>query len=171
MPMSRSVPAAWQAIALAAFAASGIAGGARAASSGASFTVTANAEVEIPTTVRGRETVKLEPALRVVPGDEVIYTLEIRNPGALPLPPPRVDFPVPEHLRYVEDSAVGPGAQVSYSVDGGQTFGAPESLQVIGPDGRKRPATAADYTHIRWQLKHTLRAHAVAFAHFRAIVK
>jgi hypothetical protein len=34
-----------------------------------------------------------------------------------------------------------------------------------------RPATAADYTHIRWQLKHSLKGNSVAFARFRAVVK
>ena len=64
------------------------------------------------------------PADRVVPGDEVIYTLEIRNTGARSLPPPTVDYPVPEHMRYVADSAVGAGAEVSYSIDGGRSFDA-----------------------------------------------
>jgi hypothetical protein len=34
-----------------------------------------------------------------------------------------------------------------------------------------RLATAADYTHIRWQLKHSLKANSAAFARFRAVVK
>jgi uncharacterized repeat protein (TIGR01451 family) len=138
---------------------------------GERLSVKAIAEVEITAVERGREIVRLLPADRVVPGDQVIYTVEIRNQGAMTLPPPKVDYPIPEHMRYVEDTAAGPGADVSFSVDGGRTFDRAESLKVTGVDGRKRPATAADYTHIRWQLKHTLKGNSVAFARFRAVVK
>ena len=86
------------------------------------------------------------------------------------LPPPRVDFPIPRHARYLENTAAGPGAEVSFSVDGGHTFDRPEHLKVVGPDGRTRPASAADYTHIRWQLKHILKGNSVAYARFRAVV-
>ena len=135
------------------------------------FSVKAIAEVEVTTLIGGRETVKLAPADRVVPGDQVIYTLEIRNNGAMSLPPPKVDYPVPEHMRYLDDSAAGPGADITYSVDGGHTFDRSEHLQVMGPDGNPRPAVGADYTHIRWQLKNILKGRSVAFARFRAIVK
>ena len=129
------------------------------------------AEVESRSLVAGREVVKLIPADRVVPGDRVIYTLEVRNTGATAVDAPIVTHPVPEHMRYVADSAVGPGAEVSYSVDGGHSFGRAESLKVPGVDGRPRPAVAADYTDIRWQLKNSLKANSVAFVRFRALVK
>jgi hypothetical protein len=135
------------------------------------FSVRAIAEVEVTSLNGERETVKLAPADRVVPGDQVIYTLEIRNKGAMSLPPPRVDYPIPEHMRYLDDTAAGPGAEITYSVDGGRTFDRPENLKVRGPDGQKRTATAADYTHIRWQLKNILKGKSVAFARFRAVVK
>jgi hypothetical protein len=135
------------------------------------FSVRAIAEVEVATLSGEREPVKLSPADRVVPGDQVIYTLEIRNKGAMSLPPPRVDYPIPEHMRYLDDTAAGPGAEITYSVDGGHSFDRPENLNVAGPDGQKRTATAADYTHIRWQLKNILKGKSVAFARFRAVVK
>jgi uncharacterized repeat protein (TIGR01451 family) len=129
------------------------------------------AEVEFRSRAAGRETVKLIPADRVVPGDRVIYTLEVRNTGATALETPIVTHPVPEHMRYVADSAVGPGAEVSYSVDGGHSFERAENLEVMGVDGRRRRAVAADYTHLRWQLKNSLKANSVAFVRFRALVK
>jgi uncharacterized repeat protein (TIGR01451 family) len=107
----------------------------------------------------------------VVPGDQVIYTVEIRNTGAEAVLAPSVAYAIPEHMRYVADSAVGPGAEVSYSIDGGRTFDRPENLKVAGPAGQLRPADAADYTHIRWQLKNSLKGNSVAFARFRAVVK
>ena len=139
---------------------------------GPRLAIKGTAEVAVvATSPDGRESVKLTPADRVVPGDQVIYTVEIRNKTAMALPPPRVDYRIPEHLRYVEDSASGPGADVTFSVDGGHRFDRPENLTVLGTDGRRHLATAADYTHIRWQLKNILKGHAVAFARFRAIVK
>jgi hypothetical protein len=145
--------------------------GAAAAPPDKKISVKAIAEVAVKISEGGRQTVHLQPADRVVPGDEVIYTLEIRNTTAMVRPPPTVDYPIPEHMRYVADSAVGAGALVGYSIDGGRTFGRPEELFVTGEDGKKRPAAAEDYTHIRWQLKHILKGNSVAFARFRAIVK
>jgi uncharacterized repeat protein (TIGR01451 family) len=129
------------------------------------------AEVESRSVVAGRETVKLIPADRVVPGDRVIYTLEVRNTAATAVEAPLFAYAVPEHMRYVANSAVGPGAEVSYSVDGGHSFEHAENLKVPGIDGRPRLALAGDYTHIRWQLKNSLKANSVAFVRFRALVK
>ena len=129
------------------------------------------AEVESTAGEAGHKVVKLIPADRVVPGDRVIYTLEVRNTGSTAIDAPSVSHPVPEHMRYVADSALGPGAEVSFSVDGGQNFERAENLKVQGPDGRLRSAVAADYTDIRWQLKNSLKANSVAFVRFRAVVK
>jgi hypothetical protein len=114
---------------------------------------------------------RMKPADRLVPGNQVVYTLEIRNTTQMSRPPPTIDYPVPEHMRYLADSAVGAGAEVTFSVDGGRTYAPPENLFVVGTDGQKRAATADDYTHIRWQLKHILKGNSVAFARFLAVVK
>jgi uncharacterized repeat protein (TIGR01451 family) len=132
--------------------------------------IRAIAEVESPSAEHGRDSPKLLPADRVVSGDRVIYTLEIRNTGAATALSPIVTYAVPEHMSYVADSAVGPAIEVSYSVDGGRSFDAPESLKVPTSAGQ-RLAVAADYTHIRWQLKKNLKANSVAFVRFRARVK
>jgi uncharacterized repeat protein (TIGR01451 family) len=129
------------------------------------------AEVESRTVQAGREIVKLIPADRVVPGDRVIYTLAVRNTGATAIAAPSFTYAIPEHMRYIADSAVGPGADVRYSVDRGRSFETPDGLNVHGPDGRLRPAVAADYTDIRWQLKNILKPNSVAFVRFRALVK
>jgi uncharacterized repeat protein (TIGR01451 family) len=136
-----------------------------------SIAVKAIAEVELHTVRDGREIFKLAPADRVVSGDWVIYTLEVRNTAATTIPPPTVTYPVPEHVSYVAESAVGPATEVSYSVDGGRTFDVTENLKIQDADGRPRPAAAADYTHIRWQLKNSLKGNSVAFVRFRARVK
>jgi hypothetical protein len=74
-------------------------------------------------------------------------------------------------MTYLPDTAVGPGTEVTYSVDAGRSFDAPENLRIQEPGGQLRAAAATDYTHIRWQLKNALKANSVAFVRFRARVK
>jgi len=133
--------------------------------------VRAVAEVRSKADPGGVGALRLTPATRVVPGDEVIYTLEVRNTGSASIRAPTVTYPVPAHMAFVADSATGPGAEVSYSVDGGITFGEPDTLRLTGEDGRARRAKASDYTHIRWKLKNNLKANSVAFTRFRTVVK
>jgi uncharacterized repeat protein (TIGR01451 family) len=119
------------------------------------------AEVAAHATEDGHDVTHLRIADRVAPGDEVFYTLEIRNTSAADVSAPTVVNPIPAHMQYVADSASGPGAEITFSADGGLTFRPPEDLD----------AKPSDYTHIRWQLRKTLKSHSVAFARFRAVVK
>jgi uncharacterized repeat protein (TIGR01451 family) len=124
------------------------------------LTVKAVAEVETRQTQDGREIVRLAPATRLAPGDAVIYTLEVRNSGAVTVRTPTVVYPVPAHMQMVADSATGPGTEVSFSVDGGHRFEPAD--EHVAPDA---------YTHVRWSFKNNLKANSVAFVRFRAIVK
>jgi uncharacterized repeat protein (TIGR01451 family) len=135
------------------------------------ISIKAIAEVEHSSQSQGRETTKLIPADRVVSGDTVIYTLEVRNTAPISVRRPVVTYAVPAHMTYMPESAVGPGTEVTYSSDAGRSFDAPENLTVQEPGGQLRAATAADYTHIRWQLKHALKGNSVAFVRFRARMK
>jgi uncharacterized repeat protein (TIGR01451 family) len=129
------------------------------------------AEVQTRITDHGRQVTKLQPADSVVPGDLVIYTLEARNVGPMSIDAPSVVQPVPAHMMYVAESATGPGAFITFSVDGGNSFDTPENLKVTAVGGKLRAAAAADYTHIRWQLRSLVKANSVAFLRFRARVK
>lgn len=111
---------------------------------------------------------KLRTAERVVPGDVLIYTVEVRNAGNYAAESAVVVQPVPNHMIYVADSAVGPGVDVDYSVDGGRTFGQPEDLKLAGA---VVTASAADYTHIRWRLRNRLKPNSIAYVRFRAQVR
>lgn len=135
------------------------------------LSIKAIAEVEQSSQALSRETTKLIPADRVVSGDSVFYTLEVRNTAPTSVQRPVVTYAVPAHMIYTADSAVGPGTQVTYSVDDGHSFDAPENLKIQEPGGNVRAATAADYTHIRWQLKNALKGNSVAFVRFRAQMK
>lgn len=133
--------------------------------------VTQVAEMEKTVTAAdGSKQTTLVPAALVPPGGEVVYTVKFENVGKQAATDVVVTNPVPEHTRYVANSAGGPGIEVTYSVDGGRTFGAPESLKVAA-EGGTRPATAADYTHLRFRLVNALPHGQVAYARFRAVVK
>jgi uncharacterized repeat protein (TIGR01451 family) len=129
------------------------------------------AEVEVPARQEGGNRTVMAPVDRVVPGDRVFYTLEIRNRGGADVVGPAITQPIPAHMLYVADSATGPGAEVTYSVDGGVIFDRPENLRKVGPDRRAHRAIASDYTHIRWKFRITLKPKSVAYARFRAVVK
>jgi hypothetical protein len=58
---------------------------------------------------------------------------------------------------------------VLFSVDDGRTFGRPDELTFVAPDGGARGAAAADYTHVRWILRAPLDAGATGIARFRAV--
>jgi uncharacterized repeat protein (TIGR01451 family) len=126
---------------------------------------------QVVTLADGRKQTKLVPAQPVVPGEQVIYTVTFENVGQKPATDVAIVNPVPEHTTYVAGSAGGPGTEVSFSVDGGRTWGAPEQLKLRAADGTERAATPADYTHVRWVLRNPLTPGAVAFARYRVVVK
>ena len=105
------------------------------------------------------------------PGDELVVTVTFTNVTTEAIDGVRITQPIPANMRYVENSAIGPGSEVLYSVDGGATYGQPNELRVVAADGARRAATPDDYTHIRWLLKAPLEAGARGFARLRAIVR
>jgi len=106
-----------------------------------------------------------------LPGDEVVYTVSFKNVSKQAADNIRITNPIPSEMRYLANSAFGPGSEVLYSVDGGQTYGVPKELTVKADDGSRRAADASDYTHIRWVLKAPLDSGAKGFARFRAVVR
>ncbi len=132
-------------------------------------TVVEKAEVVVD--ANGQQRTELGPVATAVPGDEVIYTLTFTNISDEAADNVRLTNPIPAELRYVENSAFGPGTQISYSIDDGASFADPDRLMVQVADGETRPATVDDFTHIRWTLQSPLEAGARGFARFRAIVR
>jgi hypothetical protein len=104
------------------------------------------------------------------PPEQLIVNVRFANVSERVLDSLRITSPVRADLRYVAQSASGPGSDVLFSVDNGQTFGRPEELTIATPDG-VRGAEAADYTHVRWVLRAPLDAGAVGVARFRAVLR
>jgi uncharacterized repeat protein (TIGR01451 family) len=114
---------------------------------------------------------ELVPVDVALPGDEVVYTVSFKNVGKQAADNIRITNPIPSEMRYLANSAFGPGSDVLYSVDGGLTYGVPKELTVKADNGTRRTADASDYTHIRWLMKAPLDAGAKGFARFRAVVR
>ena len=100
---------------------------------------------------QGRVQRRLVPPNRVIPGDELRYSVRFTNVGeeAVDAGSVVITNPVPGNTEYLEGTAVGEAAEILYSVDAGAQFGPPSALRV-SENGSEAPANASDYTTIRW---------------------
>ena len=112
----------------------------------------------------------LVPAETVVPGDSVVYTITFQNISDEPAENVVIVNPIAETLTYIDGSAFGPGTEIQFSIDGGQTFAARETL-TVDKNGVVRPAEATDFTHIRWVMREDLAVGAQGTARFSAVLK
>ncbi|MEZ5541405.1 MAG: hypothetical protein R3F42_05115 [Pseudomonadota bacterium] len=134
--------------------------------------VSTSAEIEVKeVNAQGEQIVRRVPATTVVPGTEVIYTITAKNTGTEPADRVVVTNRVPEQTVYVAGSAAGPGVAITFSVDGGKTYATATKLSVVDAAGKTRPATAADYTHVRWTFQSSLGPVQEAPVWYRARVK
>lgn len=102
----------------------------------------------------------------VVPGDRLIFSTRYRNVGRLPVNNFVVTNPLPGAVMLAPEGA----ASQVVSVDGGKTWGALAALQVDDGKGARRPAVAADVTHLRWTLP-LLQPGAAGVLTYHAIVR
>jgi uncharacterized repeat protein (TIGR01451 family) len=119
----------------------------------------------------GKRSQRLVPASAINQGDVVFYTVQIRNPTALPARDIAVVQRIPANTTYVPGSASGPSVDITFSVDGGQTFLREKQLTIATSEGASRVASPGDYTHIRWQLRNVLAPGAVALVRFQAVFR
>lgn len=108
----------------------------------------------VPADPPARPTARFVPAGRLEAGDEVYYTVRVRNPGRSAVTDVQVTKRMPFGLHYRAGSATGPASDIEFSADGGRTFAA-------------RPK-AGDYTHVRWTLRRPLPPQSTALLRFRA---
>jgi uncharacterized repeat protein (TIGR01451 family) len=117
----------------------------------------------------GKSATRLVPIAKVVPGDEVVWTITASNVCAKPAADVAITNAVPAHMHYLGDTAFGPGADIEFSLDG-KSFAAPEALLVAAADGTKRPARADEYSHIRWVLGRPMGPSESLIVRYRAVV-
>jgi len=148
----------------------GISGNAAHAEDTIRLTSTALQEV-VETDAAGNRQVKRVAAKKIVPGDEVIYFIEFENTGAEAAENIVIRNPVPGHTRYKAGSAAGSDTGISYSIDGGNSYDAPENLVMTEADGTTRRASAADYTAIRWIYNKALQPGDKSSVEYRVVIK
>jgi uncharacterized repeat protein (TIGR01451 family) len=112
------------------------------------------AEKHQPADGRDSLVARFVPAKRLEAGDEVHYTIRVRNPNKSAVTGVQLTKRLPLGMHYVEGSAVGPACDLDYSADGGQTY-SPTS-------------GGGELTHLRWTLHRPLAPGATALLRFRA---
>ena len=119
----------------------------------------------------GSKHTDIVPADHVLPGTEVIWNINYEIIGNEPVTNAVITDPVPQNMVYVASSASGDKADITFSVDGGKTWGTADKLQVKDADGTLRTALPKDYTDIRWILTSTLAPGAKGTVTFHAILQ
>jgi uncharacterized repeat protein (TIGR01451 family) len=127
-------------------------------------------ETESEVVENGQKVKRLVPAAKAVPGDQIVWTITATNVCKTPTDNVVIANPVPEHMTYVANSAMGTGTDIAYSIDG-KEFKSAAELQVRAADGTARAARADEYRAIRWTYKATFAPGATAFVRYRAVVK
>ena len=143
------------------------------------FSAAAHAQLNVHTTVQkeevfvnddGERDTRLVAADIVVPGETVFYTITFTNTSDESADNIVITNPIENHRVYVDGSGFGPGTDMQFSIDGGQTFAAASELTVT-ENGAMRSAESRDYTHVRWVMKNNLAAGAQGTARFAVVVE
>jgi uncharacterized repeat protein (TIGR01451 family) len=151
-------------------ASSAIASGALAAEKAGCVELKSEAQsAQSYTNEQGQKATRLVPAGKIVPGDEVTWTITARNVCDKSADNIVVANPVPEHMTYVANSATGPGTDITFSIDG-REFKKAEELTVHDASGSTRVAHPDEYRFVRWTFKAAFDKGAVAFVRYRATV-
>ena len=122
------------------------------------------------TDAQGNKTKRLVAPGKIVPGNEVIYTITAKNVCDKPADKVVINNPVPEHMNYVMNSAMGVGTDISYSLDG-KSFAKLDALTVKNADGSARTVRADDIKSLRWVYSAPINPGQSGFVRFRATVQ
>ncbi len=101
----------------------------------------------------------LEGQPQVFPGDIVRYHLMSKNAGDQDAQNLVLSQAIPQGTVYVLASAnSNNGAEITYSIDNGQSFVANPTIEVEQPDGSiiEQPAPAELYTNVKWEVSQAL---------------
>lgn len=111
---------------------------------------------EVTVVENNQAVVRQVPAAEAAPGETVLITLTVSNKGDEAATSLVFDNPIPQGATYVNGSAAGEGADITFSIDEGKSYKKPALLtyELTLPDGRKEKRTASpeQYTHLRWTL-------------------
>lgn len=129
--------------------------------------VWSKAETKVTVEKDGKKVEKKIPAVKVLPGKVVYYTTEYKNISKKSVDGINIINPIPKLTKYVSGSAWGDNASVSFSVDGGKTWGKSKALKVKNKQGKMVQAKSSDFTHIRWKHQGALKSGVTKKAAFQ----
>jgi uncharacterized repeat protein (TIGR01451 family) len=151
-----------------------LAGASQAQQGNAKLDLKTTAEKEVMAKEDGKVTTTRVPVDNAHPGDVVVYTISYSNTGKGPVLNATITDPLPSGVRYVADTAEGKDAEITFSVDNGQTWHAyPVMVTFKKPDGsmETKPAAADSYTHIKWTIKKPVAPGQSGQVRFKVTVK
>lgn len=122
------------------------------------------------TDAQGNKSTRLVPPSKIVPGNEVVYTVTASNVCDKPVNNVVINNPVPDHMTYVMNSAMGVGTDITFTTDG-KSFSKLDALSTKNADGSARGARADDIKAIRWVYNTAINPGQSGFVRFRAQVK
>ena len=123
-----------------------------------------------PVDAQGKPAKRLVPPNKVVPGNEIIWTITATNTCAKAAEKVVVENNVPEHMVYVADSAMGAGTDIAFSLNG-RDYAKLGDLKVRDADGSTRAPRADEIKSIRWVYGSAFAANATGFVRYRAKVE
>jgi uncharacterized repeat protein (TIGR01451 family) len=99
---------------------------------------------------------KMVTADAINSGDVIFYTLSYVNSGDDAATNAVLDDPIPKGTSYIDGTAFGKDADITFSIDGGKTYKKPSLLtyEIKLPNGKmeRRVASCEKYTDIRWTI-------------------
>jgi uncharacterized repeat protein (TIGR01451 family) len=132
---------------------------------------TSIAQVEKEMYEDGKKVLVRSKAEMLNPGEIAIYTNSFTNNGTDVAEGLVINNPVPANTEYLNGSATEAGYELTFSVDSSKTFDKAENLTVLDKDGKSIPASAKDYTNIRWTRTEPLNPGQTGSVEFRIMVK
>ena len=101
--------------------------------------------------------VKLVNGDRATTGDVLVYRIIYKNSGNEAATNAVIDNPIPQGMTYIDNSATGENADITFSIDGGKTYKKPSLLSYESkhPNGKTERYTARpeEYSNVRWLVK------------------
>jgi uncharacterized repeat protein (TIGR01451 family) len=122
------------------------------------------------TDAQGKQASRLVAPGKVIPGNEIVYTITAANVCDKPVNAVVINNAVPEHMSYVMNSAMGVGTDISYSIDG-KNFAKLEALSIKNAEGVAHAPNGEDIKSIRWVYATAINPGQSGFVRFRATVK
>jgi uncharacterized repeat protein (TIGR01451 family) len=119
----------------------------------------------------GARRLVLTPVRRVTSGDRLVFVLRYRNAGTRPIANYVVTNALPAGVRLDGRLDASAARGIEVSADGGLHWGKPGALFARNSDGRLRPATLEQVTHVRWVAPAPIAPGATGQISYRGIVR